>query len=147
MAGIAKINGAKILDKVVSGSFMIFAEESGNLSTAGNGQQFSYGNGAVGSIGIPIPFACDAKALVFQAETFGTSCTISLYKGFPTTNPPSSTGESISIVGTQHSAYTAITPVSFNAGEYAVFRTTAVVGTYGNVRVGVQFDYPIELNP
>ena len=131
----------------VSGSMSVFGEESGNLSTGvSSGYQFSYGIGATGTIGIPCAIACQAKTLMFQAETFGTSCTITLYKGFTTTNVPTSTGESISISGVQHGATQVITPVDFAVGEYPIFRTTATSGTYGNVRVGVLLQYPIEID-
>lgn len=137
---ITKING---VDLPTKGGWCIFGEESANLSLSGNGYQFSYGNGAVGTIGIPVPIDCVATKLLWQAELFGTSCTIALYKGFTTTNTPSSTGQSISITGVQHGLVQTITPVSFTAGEYPVFRTTAVSGTYNNVRVGVFLEYDL----
>ena len=130
----------------ISGSLVYFGEESGNLSTGvSNGYQFSYGNGATGTIGIPVPVDCYAKKLMFQAETFGTSCTIDLYTGSITTNPATDTGESITITGTEHGKVVDINPVFIAAGHYPIFKTSAVSGTYGNVRVGVFLEYPIEI--
>lgn len=131
---------------IISGSLVYFGEESGNLSTGvSNGYQFSYGNGATGTIGIPVPVDCYAKKLMFQAETFGTSCTIDLYTGSITTNPATDTGEGMTITGTEHGKVVDINPVFIAAGHYPIFRTTATSGTYGNVRVGVFLEYPMEI--
>jgi len=131
---------------IISGSLVYFGEESGDLSTGvSNGYQFSYGNGATGTIGIPVPVDCYAKKLMFQAETFGTSCTIDLYTGSITTNPATDTGEGMTITGTEHGKVVDINPVFIAAGHYPIFRTTATSGTYGNVRVGVFLEYPMEI--
>jgi hypothetical protein len=104
--------------------FPIWAEENGALSN--NKEQWSFGNGAVGTIGIPMGIDCEVFCLTFQAETFGTSASIDLMRNgvLATTVNFTSNNQVINIPSEL-----------FNAGDLLSFRTNTVVGTMKDVRV------------
>ena len=58
--------------------FPIWAEENGGM--ANNQREFSYGNGAVGSIGIPVMAPCECFRLSFNAEVFNGGASMLLQK-------------------------------------------------------------------
>lgn len=127
-----------------AGKFIIWAEENGPVSTATNsGYQWSFGNGDTPTVGLAIPFDCTATQMIFNCVTKGTSATINLHKGTSATSTTSSSVESITVGNVNSAVTTFSTPVSFSAGEWMNFRTSAVSGTYDDVRVGVVMQYDI----
>ena len=58
--------------------FPIWAEENGQI--ANNQREFSYGNGAVGSIGIPAMAPCECFRLSFNADSFNGGASMRLQK-------------------------------------------------------------------
>jgi hypothetical protein len=104
--------------------FPIWAEENGGL-TNGN-TQYSYGNGAVGVIGIVIPFDCEIFAVTFDAETFGTSVSVDTRLNGSTVNTSNFTAAQ---------QFQNITAVPVTAGQRISFATNTVVGAANDVRV------------
>ena len=104
--------------------FPIWAEEGSPL-TADN-KQWSYGNGAIGDVGISVP-EMEVFALSLQSLDAGTSVSIEILKNTQPVISQNFVGSNI---------YTTLdTPISFTEGEVINFRTDEVVGTYNNVRV------------
>jgi hypothetical protein len=128
----------------LKGKFIIWAEENGALSTSTNsGYQWSFGNGDTPTVGLAIPFDCEATQMIYNAVTIGTSGTVNLHKGTSATSTTSTSVESISFGAVTSAVTTFTSPVSFSAGEWMTFRTTAVSGSWNDIRVGVVFEYDI----
>lgn len=128
----------------LKGKFIIWAEENGVLSTSqGSGYQWSFGNGDEADVGLALPFDCTATQMIFNCVTRGTSGTVNLHKGTSTTSTTSTSVESISFGSVYSATNTFSTPVSFSAGEWMTFKTSAVSGTFNDCRVGVVFEYDI----
>jgi hypothetical protein len=112
---------------------VIWAEESGALVVNTNGQ-FSFGNGATGyaNYGMPIWEEMEAVGMVLNAEVKGTSTTI----GY-TINAVLRPAEK-QITATEHTTvfYFAESEV-LTQGQLLNFRTTAEVGAWSDVRVGL----------
>jgi len=115
-----------------SGNFSIFpiwAEESGAL--ASNSTQWSYGNGATGTIGIVLPVDAEAFAMTLEADVVGTSVSIELMQNdLPVV--------STLFVGSRDFV-NLDTPIQFVAGQQVGFRTDVEIGAYSDVRVAVWF--------
>lgn len=135
-----KLNTLKTqLDNLGSGGTqyfeqIIWAEENGNVSA--NQHEWSYGNGATGSnIGIPSFWNCEAVGMVLNAETFGTSATVSLRVNSVSVE---------SITATQRDNFVDFTaPVAISRGNRISFYTNTVSGSWNDVRVGVVLRIPI----
>ena len=128
----------------LKGKFIIWAEENGGLnSSQGNGYQWSFGNGDEADVGLALPFDCTATQMIFNCVQRGTSGTVNLHKGTSTVQTTSSSVESISFGSVYSATTTFSTPVSFSAGEWMTFRTTAQSGGWNDCRVGVVFEYDI----
>ena len=114
---------------------VIWGEENGPI--AANQTEYSYGNGATGlNTGIPSPWNCEAVGMVLNAETFGASATVELLVN--------SSSVSRNITGTSRDTVTYFgTPLAITQGQRLNFRTTAVSGTWQDVRVGVILRIPI----
>jgi len=113
--------------------FPIWAEESGGL--ANGSTQWSYGNGAVGVIGVVLPFDAEAFAMSFDSDTSGTSVSIDLLSSGTAVATGQFTG--------QTDFFTLPGGVSFPAGARVGFRTNTEVGTYADARVAVWFRKPV----
>lgn len=120
------------IDALGGGYFevMIWAEE--NAGIAANQDEWSFGNGAVGVIGIPSFWDCEAVGMVLDADTAGTSATVVL----KIDGVPLATQFGITATG-EVSVSDFATPLPINRGSRIGFRTTAVSGDWTDVRVGV----------
>ena len=107
----------------------IWAEENGGLSN--NNTQWSYGNGAVGNIGVVLAQDMELYAVSLSAEVFGTSVSINVFQNGTTAQTETFTGN--------HTIQTLTTPVAFSAGDYVGFQTNTVVGTTTDARVTAHF--------
>lgn len=104
--------------------FPIWVEEGSSLLV--NNAQWSYGNGAVGVMGITVK-NLEVYAMSIQSLTEGTSVSIELMRNnLPTISQTFNGGNDIIDLAT---------PISFNNGDILGFRTDTVTGTYTNVRV------------
>lgn len=121
---------------------IIWAEESGGLVVNTSGQ-FSFGNGATGgaNYGMPIWEDIEAVGMVLNAEVKGTSTTV----GY-TINAVLRPAEK-QITATEHTTvFYFEESETLTQGQLLNFRTTAEVGTWSDVRVGlivrqkIQFD-------
>ncbi|NLP56679.1 hypothetical protein [Lutibacter sp. B1] len=122
--------------KQVYEKIVIWADENGTLSD--NNLQWSFGNGATGQIGIPLPEAWEAYAVSFNAaNTNGASETVKMAIIDSDTNTNLFTFTASGSVNNM--VYTEIltTPISIPAGTSLGFRTVTVSGTVKNVRVAV----------
>lgn len=113
--------------------FPIWAEESGALSN--NNTQWSYGNGATGTIGIPMP-TCEVFAMSFEADVAGTSVSIDVTSNNVVVATEPFTGAS--------GYNTLATPVSFAEGDVLGFRTNTEVGAYSDCRAVAWCRIPLE---
>lgn len=103
----------------------VWAEENGSLSTAvSSGFQFSFGNGAVNSSGIVIPYDGVVEKLSICSQT-STTGTVELYKN------GSATGATVSLSAGTTGTNTA--SVSISSGDRITFKTTS--GSGGTVNV------------
>lgn len=120
----------KIYEKIV-----IWAEEGGPLSN--NNLQWSYGNGATGLIGIPLPEEWEAYAFSFHADTStaGASVTMALINVATNVNITTFTATG----ATNNMIYTELlaTPITIPAGTCLGFRTVTENGTVSDARVAV----------
>jgi hypothetical protein len=128
----------------LKGKFIIWAEESSDLSTStSSGYQWSYGNGNAATCALALPFDCTATQMIFSCNSKGTSGTIELRKGTSATSTTSSLVDSISFASVFSHTNTFSSPQSFSAGDWMTFKTSAVSGTFNGNRVGVVFEYDI----
>lgn len=112
--------------------FCVWAEENGNLSN--NNTQWSFGNGAVGNIGIPLALDCQLFALSFNADNFGgTSASINIRRNGATVQTPNFTA---------NNQVQLFSSIAFNLGDVLSFETNTVVGTMNDVRVCAWFRVP-----
>lgn len=110
--------------------FCIWAEENGGIQN--NGAEWSFGNGAVGAtIGIPVAVDCQLVAVTFNAETFGTSLTMSMQRNASTVYTSNH--------ASNNSVDTLVTPVDYDAGDTIVFRTGTLTGAFSDCRVCAWF--------
>lgn len=110
--------------------FPIWGEENGSLSN--NNYQWSFGNGAVGNMGIPVALDCEMFAVTFNSESPGTSVSIDVSQnGTPTYT--ASFGSAADQVDTL------VSPISFTAGDRVGFRTNTVSGSFVDARVCAWF--------
>ncbi len=107
-------------------SYMIWAEENGNLSN--NNRQWSFGNGSVGTANVVIMYDGEISKMSFQSESLGTSVTIDLMIN----NVAVATGSF-----TSSGVFTFPSPISVFEGDKIGFETNTVVGTYTDSRVAV----------
>lgn len=111
--------------------FCVWAEENGNLSN--NNTQWSFGNGSVGNIGIPLALDCQLFALSFNADSFGTSSSINVRRNGATVQIPNfTTNNQVQLFGS----------IPFSLGDVLSFETNTVVGTMTDVRVCAWFRVP-----
>lgn len=125
------------------GAICLDFEESGNVSTGtSSGFQYSVGNGDVGDFGTVVPFDFDIIGVgaCFLSHPAGTTATIEVYKGSGL-SASSGTGVSVTVPDAAGAAHTDATasPVSGNAGEWLVPKTTATTGgsNIGGARISV----------
>ena len=121
---------------------IIWAEENGGLTN--NSAQYSFGNGATGNIGIPVPWDCEALGMVYQGESGTGSADLTLV-----VNGVDSAGF-ISVSGSgsangQINTFPA--PVPLNSGDSLGFVTRNLSGALSDVRVGVRVRVPIIVSP
>ncbi|MEN8788764.1 MAG: hypothetical protein ABF295_04550, partial [Flavobacteriaceae bacterium] len=114
---------------------VIWAEENGSL--ASNQLEWSFGNGATGQIGIPLPEDWEAYAVSFNADSNGGSDTVTMAVIDSNTNTNlftfTANGNANNMVYTQVLA----TPVAIPAGTSLGFRTVTEVGNVSDARVAV----------
>jgi len=109
--------------------FPVWAEENGAL---GQGDEWSFGNGSEGNIGIPLGLDCELFAVSFNAEITGTSISIDVRRG-------GSAVYTASFGSANDQLETLISPVTFSAGDRVGFDTSAVSGGYSDGRVCAWF--------
>lgn len=117
---------------------VFWAEENGGISA--NQDEYSWGNGATGNIGIPCPYdGFEATSMLIQAETkpsVGTAQIMLKIGGSNTTHIVTFT-ERDQVIDLP-------SPVSISKGTRIGFRTVAVSGgTWSDVRVGVVGRFPL----
>lgn len=122
----------------------IWAEEGSALSN--NNSQWSFGNGAVGFIGLPIDDGWEVTDMYFHADTASATSDVTVHLVDMTT--PSNAAPIISTVtvvdagdGVANNAYvyeTFATPVAVPAGAVLGFRTGTEVGAFSDARVGAR---------
>lgn len=113
--------------------FPIWAEESGGLSN--NNTQWSYGNGATGTIGVPIPEA-ELFAVGFEADVAGTSVSIEVMQ-----NNVTAVTSQLFLGASGYNLLT--TPIQFNEGDIVGFRTDVETGAYSDARAIAWFRIPL----
>lgn len=120
--------------------FMIFAEESANLSTTLNGGfQWSFGNGDTTPSGKGIPFAlpCELVGIGLNTDNSVTSTTVEIEKNGVLT------GKSVTITsGTTATISFEGSPISFVAGDVFNIKTTSASASSGSSRVSATFRKP-----
>lgn len=106
--------------------FPVWAEESSNPSTAtSSGYQWSFGNGATGTgTQLTIGYDCSLTKISLRCNGASPTVTVEVYKNAV------ATGATVSVVAT-NKAVSTVTPVTFNAGDTVMFRTTAASGSLG----------------
>ncbi|MCP4322156.1 MAG: hypothetical protein GY787_09945 [Alteromonadales bacterium] len=115
------------------GLFPIWAEENGGL--ANNAQEWSFGNGATGDIGITLPIDAEIFAMSYQADNSGTNTEISVEVNsvFAATTGPQSTNSGINLLAPT---------VSVSVGDVIGFRTI-IGGGASDVRVCAWLKIPL----
>jgi len=115
------------------GLFPIWAEENGGL--ANNAQEWSFGNGATGDIGITLPIDAEIFAVSYQADNSGTNTEISVEVNsvFAATTGPQSTNSGINLLAPT---------VSVSVGDVIGFRTI-IGGGASDVRVCAWLKIPL----
>lgn len=130
-----------------TGKFVVWAEESADLSSAVNGGfQWSFGNGDDSNVGFGLPFDCRAIQMMFGADSAGTSGEIELMRGTSPTVTSSTSVESITIGPVISAIKTFTDPVNFSAGDWFTFHTLSHNGTYNDPKIGVVFEYDLISN-
>lgn len=115
------------------GLFPIWAEENAGLGN--NSREYSFGNGATGNIGIPIPLNASLFAISYQAENAGTNTEIAVDINAVTvaTTGPQSSNSGINILPSV---------VAVSAGDTVGFRTVTGGGA-SDVRVCAWLRIPL----
>ena len=114
---------------------VIWAEENGKLSD--NNTQWSYGNGATGIIGIPLPEDWEAYAVSFNADKNGGTNTVQM--AVINSNTDTNLFTFTASGNADNMVYTEIlaTPVAIPAGTSIGFRTVNETGNVEDARVAV----------
>lgn len=125
--------------KITYEKVVIWAEEAGSLSN--NNMQWSYANGDVGFIGIPLPEAWEAYAVSFHADnTSNATNTMVMGVGDISANDVFTELLRFTASGANDNmSYTEIlvTPVAIPAGTTLGFRSITEVGNINSARVAV----------
>ena len=108
----------------------IWGEESAGI--AANQDEYSYGNGATGRIGLPFDAGWEIQDVYLQADVAGTSATIGIM------NYVNSGLVQLGTFTATSADYfeTLAAPVAIPAGAVLGSRTLTVAGTWSDVRVG-----------
>lgn len=116
--------------KVKQPLFPIWAEEGGSLGL--NQYEWSYGNGAVGNdIGIVLPVRCKMVHTTFNADTYGTSITLTTLRNLEDVHTSSFLG--------QNGVDSPSEDIVFEAGDLVSFRTGVLIGGYTDARICAWF--------
>ena len=111
---------------------VLWAEDNGTASAADTGgDEYSFGNGSVGSIGITLAEDWELYAVSFDAETFGTSVDVDVVNRNGGAVLHSFTANADDYSETIGS------PVSVSAGDVIGFTTTNTVGATTDIRAAV----------
>lgn len=124
-------DGSNFVPKSIDNGFTIFpiwAEENGGI--ANNQNEWSFGNGATGFIGIPLGINCELFALSINADTPGTDVSINIQRDGATVQTP---------LFTANNQVQAFTAVPYTAGQLVSFQTNTVNGGWNDVRVCAWF--------
>lgn len=124
-------NGTNWVPQTIDNGFTIFplfAEENGNLINGNS--QWSFGNGSVGFIGIPLAINCELFAISLNADSPGTSVSIDIQRDGAAIATPNFTANNQVI---------SITPVQYTQGQLLSFQTNTVNGTWNDVRICAWF--------
>jgi len=114
---------------------VIWAEESTGLTD--DQLEWSFGNGATGQIGIPLPEDWEAYAVSFNADANGATDTVEIAVINSATNTNLFTFTASGAANNMVYTETLGTPVAIPAGTSIGFRTVDVSGTISNARVAV----------
>lgn len=112
--------------------FAIWAEENGGL--ANNQTEWSFGNGSTGSIGIPLPIACDLFAITVNSANSASGTVINVRRN------NNDVADSNALTGNNNVTVLG-SPVAFSAGDLLGFETE-IAGGANNVRVAAWFRIP-----
>jgi len=126
-----------VVPKPITNGFTIFpiwAEENGGI---GSGQyEWSFGNGATGNdIGIPVAFDCTLFAATFNADVFGTSVSVNIYRRRNGVNTLVWTP----LFNNNNEVVNQANPIEFLAGDTVVFQTNTANGSTTDARIVAWF--------
>lgn len=126
-------------NKIAYEKIVIWAEEAGGISN--NNTQWSFGNGAVGFIGIPLPENWEAYAVSFHADnTSNATNTLIIAIGDMSANNTFTELLRFTASGADDNmSYTEVlgTPIAIPAGTTLGFRSITEVGVIADARVAV----------
>jgi len=105
----------------------IWAEENGVLANGSN--EWSYGNGATGAIGIVATYSGTIKKCFIECDSAGTSVSINVMINFVSAGTATFNSSS--------EIFEFNTAIAFSEGDIIGFQTNTVVGTWRDARVGV----------
>lgn len=105
----------------------IWAEENGVLANGSN--EWSYGNGATGAIGIVATYSGTIKKCFIECDSSGTSVSINVMINFVSAGTATFNSSS--------EIFEFNTAIAFSEGDIIGFQTNTVVGTWRDARVGV----------
>jgi len=105
----------------------VWAEEQGALANGNN--EWSFGNGSTGAIGIIAMYSGQIKKAFIQAETAGASATIDIMINKVSAGTAS--------YAAANGVFTFGIPIDFVEGDEIGFQTNTIVGVWNDVRVGV----------
>jgi hypothetical protein len=113
----------------------IWGEE--NAAIAANQDEYRFGNGAVGNIGIPLAEDWEIYAVAFNADTntATSTATLAIRDQDAGTNLYTFTAPASGVANIMSHTETLVTPVSVPAGTSVGFRTISVTGAITDARV------------
>lgn len=117
---------------------IIWGEEAGGLGN--NSNEYSFGNGATGVIGIPVFEDCEIVGMIFNADNAGDATT-------EVRVLVNNAAVGLSIVpgnGVETATVSFVTPYFVNAGDLIGFQTVFAGGA-SDVRVGAVIEYSIDI--
>jgi len=128
---ILEWTGTEFVPKAINNGFTllkIWSEENGGISN--NSYEWSYGNGATGqTIGIVIMEDCEMYKAALNAENFGTSVSMNIYRRRAGVNTLVQT-----VNFTANNQVVEFAPIEFLEGDVVIHQTNTVVGSTSDCR-------------
>ena len=130
------LNDQGVEERIWNAYTIIWAEES--AAVASNAAEWSYGNGDIGNIGIPLADDWEIYALGFNADasTAGATISFDIVDFTTTTNMVTNVATPNNFGGTNNYVSVVDTPpIQIGRGATLGFRTNTVTGTISSARV------------